>query len=399
MNTDSNSTADPHGQSDEPAPQPVAPDHADAGDSSALSSWQIAGWTLLVKVVLLIFAAASYQTISSKYFESWYGWLEIWNRWDALRHTRVEEVGYTSSGEYLADITIFPLFPWLVRAANWITGDTQVNAWFVSGIALVAVCVLLYRLAQMDETEPVARNSVWFLLIFPTAYFFHVNYTESVFLAVTLASFFFARRGNWRLAGLFGVLSSMGRVNGLLLFPALVIEAFVEYRKTRRWNWNWLSILATPIGFGVYLLVNLYVTGSAFTFMAVTKEKFYKALAPPWTGIINSFDRAWWDDNPSSVMMMSIQELLFIAIGFVAIIFCARLLRWSYTVWMAGNWLLFTSVGFIMSVPRYTLILFPIYILFARLAQRHAWYVLITVWSLLFYALFVSRFVTGYWAF
>ncbi len=372
-----------------------------AGDGAAemLTPWEIAGYTLLIKLVTLFFGAASIQIFNSESANTWYRWLEIWNRWDASRHTRVEEVGYTNFGEFRADLTIFPLYPWLVSAANWVTGDTQINAFFISGIALVAVCVLLYKLAQMDESEPVARNSIWFLLIFPTAYFFHINYTESVFLAVTLASFYAARKGHWKLAGLFGVLSSMGRVNGLLLMPALMVEAFEEYRQTRRWSWNWLAILATPLGFGVYLFINLHVTGNAFAFMEIAREKFYKALAPPWTGLMNSYTRMSWDDNVSSVMMISIQELVFVAIGFGAIVLCAWRLRWSYTVWMAGNWLLFISVGFIVSVPRYTLILFPIYIIFAQLAQRHAWYVLLTVWSLLFYALFAARFVTGHWAF
>ena len=367
--------------------------------SSELSVWQIGGYTLIVKIILLFFGAASIQVFNNESIGRLYRWLEIWNRWDAGRHTRVEEIGYSSSGEFLADITIFPLFPWIVRGASQIGGDTQINAFIVSGLALVAVCYLLYKLAQMDESEAVARNSIWFLLIFPTAYFFHINYTESVFLAVTLASFYSARKGDWKLAGMFGVLSSMGRVNGLLLLPALVVEAFLEYRQTRRWNWNWLAILATPIGFGVYLLVNLIVTGNAFTFMEITRERFYKALAPPWTGIINSVNRIWWDDNPSSILMISIQELVFVAIGLVAIIFCIRMFRWSYTVWMVGNWLLFTSVGFVVSVPRYTLILFPIYILFAKAAQKHSWYVALTVSSLLFYALFAARFVSGNWAF
>ena len=369
------------------------------GSSSELSVWQIAIYTLIVKFIVLLFGAASIQVFNNERMGSWFRWLEIWNRWDAARHTRVEEIGYTASGEHLADITIFPLFPWLVRGANQLGGNTQINAFIVSGLALVAVCYLLYKLAQMDESEVVARNSIWFLLIFPTAYFFHINYTESVFLAVTLASFYSARKGDWKLAGLFGVLSSMGRVNGLLLFPALVVEAFLEYRQTRRWNWNWLAILATPLGFGVYLLVNLNVTGNAFTFMEITRERFYKFLAWPWNGIINSIDRIWWDDNPSSIMMISIQELVFAAIGLVAIIFCIRLFRWSYSVWMVGNWLLFISVGFIVSVPRYTLILFPIYFLVARLAQRQNWHLALTVSSLLFFALFAARFVSGNWAF
>src|SRR5688500_5648665 len=171
--------------------------------------WQIAGITGIIKVVLLLFGAVAIQVFNNERMGGWNRWLDIWNRWDAMRHTRVEEIGYSSSGEFLADITIFPLFPWLVRAANWIGGNTQINAFVISGIALVAVCVLLYKIAQMDETEDVARNSLWFLLIFPTAYFFHINYTESVFLAVTLASFYSARKGNWKLAGLFGFLSSM----------------------------------------------------------------------------------------------------------------------------------------------------------------------------------------------
>ena len=256
----------------------------DENTGDVLTTWQIAGYTLLVKLILLVFGATAFQVCNSERVQTWHGWLEIWYRWDAMRHTRVEEVGYTSSGEYLADITIFPLFPWIVRTLNLIGGDTQINAFIVSGAALVAVCVLLYKLAQFDETETVARNSIWFLLIFPTAYFFHINYTESVFLSVTLASFYAARNGNWKLAGLFGILSSVGRVNGLLLFPALVVEAFLEYRQTRRWNWNWLAILATPLGFGIYLLMNLNVTGNAFTFMEITRERFYKSLAFPWTG-------------------------------------------------------------------------------------------------------------------
>jgi len=93
------------------------------------------------------------------------------------------------------------------------------------------------------------------------------------------------------------------------------------------------------------------------------------------------------------------QEFIFIALGALCTIASAFLLRPSYTVWMAGNWLLFTSTSFILGVPRYTLIMFPIFILFAKLAERFLWNSVIIVWSLLFLALFVSEFVQGHWAF
>ena len=41
-----------------------------------------------------------------------------------------------------------------------------------------------------------------FLLIFPTAYFLHIGYTESLFLALVLGSFLAARTDRWWLAGL-----------------------------------------------------------------------------------------------------------------------------------------------------------------------------------------------------
>ena len=43
--------------------------------------------------------------------------------------------------------------------------------------------------------------------------------------------------------------------------------------------------------------------------------------------------------------------------------------------------------------------LFPIYILLARLSLRPPWYEIITVWSLLFLALFAGLFACGRWAF
>ena len=77
-----------------------------------------------------------------------------------------------------------------------------------------------------------------------------------------------------------------------------------------------------------------------------------------------------------------------------------RRLRPSYAVWMTLNWLLVTSTSSVMSTPRYTLSMFPIFLLFARLAdERPSWGAAVTVWSLTFLGLFTGLFVQGQWAF
>ena len=49
--------------------------------------------------------------------------------------------------------------------------------------------------------------------------------------------------------------------------------------------------------------------------------------------------------------------------------------------------------------PRYTLTMFPIFILFGLLSQNRFWAGVLTVWSLLFFALFAVLFARGEWAF
>jgi hypothetical protein len=64
---------------------------------------------------------------------------------------------------------------------------------------------------------------------------------------------------------------------------------------------------------------------------------------------------------------------------------------------MTLNWLLFTSVGFILCIPRYTLVMFPIYILLARVMRHRVWAAIITAWCLLCSALLITLFVQGWW--
>jgi hypothetical protein len=103
--------------------------------------------------------------------------------------------------------------------------------------------------------------------------------------------------------------------------------------------------------------------------------------------------------DPWEAEIIGVQEFLFIVLGFVCSVVSWVKLRPSYSVWMTCSWLLVTSVSFVSSVPRYTLTMFPIYILFAMLAARRVWMAVITVWSLLYLSFFTSLFVWGNWAF
>jgi len=367
--------------------------------AAAWPAWEVAGLVVGVKLVVLMYGAQAFTTLRDQRLASLYNWLAIWSQWDAPHYLDLARDGYVSGGVQARWIVFYPLYPWLVRASAVVLRDELVSAFFVSAVASVAAGLLLYRLARLDEAEAVARASVFFLLTFPTAYFLHIGYTESLFLALALGAFAGARGGRWWVAGLLGAAAGMTRVNGLLLVPALACEAFEQHRAGGwRWRWDHLWALAPGLGFGVYLLINFHVFGDPFAFLRAQDQFWYKQLTWPWEGVVKTWE-AVAGRAPAESLMVGWQELFFVLVGLGGVVWSWASLRASYAVWMSLNWLLWTSTSFVLSVPRYTLVMFPLYILLARAAAR--WPVaggLVVVWSLLFMG-FIGRFVTGNWAF
>lgn len=357
----------------------------------AVIDWSLVLWILAFKALLLGFGFLSQRTLSDEPIT----WSEMWNRWDAVHYQALAEFGYSNEGTERFSIVFYPLYPWLVAVVALGLRDLTAASFVVSGVASVAAGLLLQRLVLLDHSIRIARAAVWFLLIFPTSYFLHIGYTESTFLALVLGALVAARQNMWAAAGVLGALASLTRVNGLLLAPVLAIEAWQQYRATRKIDWRWLWIGAVGLGFLGYLALNYHITGDFFAFSRIMEEHWYKKFTWPWIGI-----RDVWLRSRDTNVTEGFDELLFIGIGLVCTIWCWLRLRPSYAVWMTLNWLLINSTSFVLSVPRYCLTLFPIFILFAQFASKHRLAgLLLSAWSLLFLALFLSKFVHGTWAF
>lgn len=359
--------------------------------------WRMIGFVISVKALLFLFAGQGYQVLQDQRVAGIRGWLEIWNRWDAVNYQKIAQFGYSATGELRPLLVFYPLYPWSVRLLTFVTQDYVLSAFIVSTLASLVAAIVLLRLVELDYSRELAQRAVWFLFIFPTSYFLHIGYTESLFLMLALSCVYAARKQRWLVAALFGALTCLTRANGLVLGPVLVMEAAYQYRVTRRWQRQWLYIPLLGLGFGGYLLLNKYVTGDAFAFTSLMKQFFSKSLSSPITGIDNALGSL--SRSPSEAEMIGMQEVLFIAIGLACTIVSWIKLRPAYSVWMTGNWLMFVSVSFVLSVPRYTLTMFPIFILFALLAARRVWFAVITIWSLLYLSFFTSIFVAGRWAF
>jgi len=353
--------------------------------------WETIALVLGIKLLVLTFGLEAVASLD----ESHVGWDEMWNRWDATHYLGLARDGYQASGDQLFSLVFFPLYPWLVRGVAWAVSDYLTAAFIVSGIASVATGLLLRQLVRCDQSNEVARNAVWFLFIFPTSFFLHVPYTESLFLAFTLGCFLAARKERWELAGLLGGAACLTRVNGVVLLPALATEIGLLFWTRRRIDWRWLWLALVPLGFLAYLWLNHNVTGDYFAFTKIMKEHWYKKFASPWFGVHDVWLRAL-----GANVNEGLNELIAVVLISVCTVWSWMRLRPSYSVWITLNWLLINSTAFVLSVPRYTLTLFPVFILCAIVCTgRRFCFAMVSVWSLLYLALYTGRFAQGYWAF
>lgn len=174
----------------------------------------------------------------------------------------------------------------------------------------------------------------------------------------------------------------MTRAAGAILVPTLSVEAAQQYSTNRRW---------TP------RLINWRVTGDAFAFLQTRKVSFEQSFAFPSAGIWKMIQAQY--PTPNEAEMVGVHELAFLVLGLICTIISWIKLRPMYAVWMTGNWILFASVNYFRSIPRYTLTMFPIFVLFGLLSQNRFWAGVLTVCSLLLFALFAVLFARGEWAF
>ena len=174
----------------------------------------------------------------------------------------------------------FPLYPLALRGAALLTGGDYALAGVLLSLTCYAVAmVLLYRLTAAELDTRTAALAVAFISVFPTALTFGLVYSESLFLLLTVAAFFFARRGRWPAAGVAGMLAVATRSSGLALLPALLLL----YGRQQGWSWRsvslrrprdlslgWLALI--PLGLLAFMAYLWWRLGDPLAFSAVERS-------------------------------------------------------------------------------------------------------------------------------
>ncbi|MDX2081229.1 MAG: glycosyltransferase family 39 protein [Terrimicrobiaceae bacterium] len=346
-------------------------------------------------IATLIFGVVAFE-VSSNQRASLPG---IFSRWDTPHYESIAANGYSpGSGEDFR-ICFFPLFPWLARLFLWLPGGATTAVLVVANLACILACLALYRLGRLELGEEGAKAAVLALLAAPVAYFLHLGYTESLFLAGSIGSFLFARRGHWVAAGLCAFVATLTRMTGVALVPALLFEwAHQAGFKPSRLRWSGLAVLSPAAAIGIYLWLNVATFGDPFHFLKMQATHFFREFSWPWIGLMGDV-RGLSTAEPTSVWIICAAHVIAFVLGTAGVIWTAIALRPSYAIYAAGIWILTFCYSFWMSVPRLLFAMFPVFLLAGiALRGRSGLSFCLAFVSLLAYGLGLTQFVRGWWA-
>lgn len=325
------------------------------------------------------------------------------SRWDTGFFVSIVEEGYVYEADPFPSVPFFPLLPLLMGIVLPLTGDAVVAGLLVSNVALLGAGVLFYRLVALEGDETVAERAVWYLFIFPTAFFGSAIYSESLFLLTAIGALYAARRDRWGVAGLCGMAAALSRLVGLIVLPMLVLEWWKQRETAGEKRPSWREFLATalvPLGTGGYILYLWRRFGDPLGFVTGSAA-WERAPQAPWqtvADLLHAPEGGWGAALQAGALPLNDwfdlgMVLLFLALGFVLL----YQHRWSEGIFVWSGVLIAFSSGLLMSQRRYVWVLFPAFILLARWGKRPWVDRLITAVSLPLLALFTAMFARGYW--
>ncbi len=328
----------------------------------------------------------------------------VWQRKDATQFRNIALLGYADWWR----TAFFPLFPLLERGLRPLIDSPYIGGMVIADTAGLGMLVVLYRLVYEDFDKERALRTILYLSVFPTAFFFAAAYSESLFLCLSLLSFYAMRRSNWWLAGIFGCLASLTRSAGILLLVPFAYEYLYQHQfNLRKMRVDVLSGGLIALGTGLFAAYCYYKFHDALEF-SHAQSMWGRAFAFPGVAYFTACKYVVSTRPLSFVALRNILDivqdffvLLLVILGFVGPWRMPRRLL-SYSLYALVLYAFFQMFPIsnpypLTSIPRYLLSIFPAFIVLAGIGKYrgfHLNYLLISC-SLLFFTLL--QFLSGHW--
>lgn len=318
----------------------------------------------------------------------------------------VHYLSIAQNGYFQYEQAFFPLFPLLIRYVTFITFGNYVWAGIITVyVALFLFLFVFYKLLLLDFNDNKVRWILVTTLFFPTAFFFGSVYTESLFLLLIVSTFYAARKRRWVIAGVCVGLASATKFVGIFLLPAVLFEFYSVYKNRlsflRNLSQFFLITVISLSGVVSYMIYLWKMYGDPIFFihaqpafganrsggeLIFLPQVLYRYIKIFFTVPFSNYD-AW-------IALLEF-SMLFLALLLLCFGFWQRKIRSSYIVFSLLAIIGPTLTGSLSSIPRYTLVAFPIFIILGIMQSKKIKIFFLIIFSI-FFILLTSYFLQGY---
>ncbi len=328
--------------------------------------------------------------------------LFAWANFDGEHFLAIAIFGYKQLEQ-----AFFPVYPLLIdffaspfsfNLFSSILSSTIVGL-IISNASFLFALIMLFELLNLDFSKKISLLTLLVIISFPLSFYFGALYSESIFLLLTVLSFYFARKGRWFEASIIGALSSATRVFGILLLPALLIEARQQKIPLRKLIWLFL-IPAGLISYMVYQYINFGDGLAFYNLQKVVGEQHQSGIVLLPQVYYRYIKMLLTTDFQNPIYQTIVLEFL-VGIMFLLLPIYGyfKKIRSSYLVYAFTGYILTTIQGSFSSLPRYVIVLFPSFLaltIFVNNLSR-PYKVLFFAISIIFLFIETTLFLRGYW--
>lgn len=325
-------------------------------------------------------------------------WLDIWARWDSGYYLEIARHGYSFAPGEMSSVAFLPLYPLLMRLLALGSESVEVLTavgWLISNAATVLAFWLLWRMICAQEGPLVARRTLAFLALFPTSFYLSVVYTEGLFLLLTVAAFYCARRGRWWAAGLLGAAGGATRVIGTLIVLPLALEWHAQ--RDRSWrDLAWLALV--PLGLLSYMAYLYARWGDPLLFQRAQEAWGRSASGVGAMGRLadllaggDPLARLW------SALAAAPLDFAAIGLGLLLLVALLRQQPLSHVLYAAYSLAVPLATLLTTSMPRYLIVIFPFFLALGRRITRPWLCALVLALSYALQLWLFARWCLWYW--
>jgi hypothetical protein len=204
--------------------------------------------------------------------------VSAFSAWDAVYYLSLASNGYHRG---TPECAFYPLWPGVIHALSSLFAVSPFWVGIILSNALSFTALLLFHSVVSKAHGTAAANATLLtFLVFPSAFFLNLIYSESLFLLLCVLFFYYLQRSRYFLASTISFLLPLTRAVGMFIIAPLLWH-FWKHRSQPRF---FLFAYFPVAGVMFYFLTMYFLTGNAFEGHAA------QSLFPNRPSIANFFD-------------------------------------------------------------------------------------------------------------